>query len=58
MSVTSKETRSGYFCFHSLAATSDPSTVIHYTITVVNAGPSDAQNVVVTQVLPPLSRAR
>ena len=30
-----------------------PSTVIHYTITVVNAGPSDAQNVVVTQVLPP-----
>jgi uncharacterized repeat protein (TIGR01451 family) len=30
-----------------------PSTVIHYTITVVNAGPSDARNVVVTQVLPP-----
>jgi uncharacterized repeat protein (TIGR01451 family) len=30
-----------------------PSTTIHYTITVMNLGPSDAQNVVVTQVLPP-----
>ena len=27
--------------------------MIHYPITVVNTGPSDAQNVVVTQVLPP-----
>ena len=30
-----------------------PSTVIHYTITVTNAGPSDAVNVVATQLLPP-----
>jgi len=30
-----------------------PSTTIHYTITVTNAGPSDAQNVVVTVQLPP-----
>jgi len=30
-----------------------PSTTIHYTITVMNLGPSDAQGVVVTQVLPP-----
>ena len=40
----------------SLASDKDvykPSTVIHYTITVVNGGPSDAQNVIVTQALPP-----
>lgn len=41
-----------------VALTSDkdvykPSTVIHYTITVTNGGPSDAQSVVVTQGLPP-----
>jgi len=30
-----------------------PSTVIHYTITVTNTGPSDAVNVVATQLLPP-----
>jgi uncharacterized repeat protein (TIGR01451 family) len=30
-----------------------PSTVIHYTITVTNAGPSDAVSVVVSQLLPP-----
>lgn len=29
-----------------------PSKIIHYTITVTNHGPSDAQSVVVTQVLP------
>jgi uncharacterized repeat protein (TIGR01451 family) len=30
-----------------------PSTVIHYQITVVNNGPSDAQNVMTAQALPP-----
>lgn len=40
-----------------IALTSDkdvykPSTVIHYTITVTNGGPSDAQAVTTTQVLP------
>ena len=30
-----------------------PSKIIHYLITVTNYGPSDAQNVVVTQILPP-----
>ncbi|MBV9292429.1 MAG: DUF11 domain-containing protein, partial [Frankiales bacterium] len=34
------------------AATYKPSTVIHYNVTVSNAGPSDAQNVVVTIKLP------
>ncbi len=34
-----------------------PSTVIHYTITVKNLGPSDAQSVVVTQMLPPTKTA-
>jgi uncharacterized repeat protein (TIGR01451 family) len=33
-----------------------PSTTIHYDITVTNAGPSDAQNVVVVQNLPPVKQ--
>jgi uncharacterized repeat protein (TIGR01451 family) len=33
-----------------------PSTPIHYNITVTNYGPSDAQNVVVVQNLPPVKQ--
>jgi uncharacterized repeat protein (TIGR01451 family) len=33
-----------------------PSTTIHYDITVTNSGPSDAQNVVVVQNLPPVKQ--
>jgi uncharacterized repeat protein (TIGR01451 family) len=35
-----------------------PSTTIHYTITVNNLGPSDAQQVVITQLLPPVKQGK
>jgi len=35
-----------------------PSTTIHYTITVNNLGPSDAQQVVITQALPPVKQGK
>jgi large repetitive protein len=35
-----------------------PSTTIHYQITVTNFGPSDAQNVVITQALPPVKQGK
>lgn len=35
-----------------------PSTTIHYTITVSNLGPSDAQNVIITQALPPVKQGK
>jgi uncharacterized repeat protein (TIGR01451 family) len=35
-----------------------PSTVIHYQITVNNYGPSDAQNVVITQALPTVKQGK
>jgi uncharacterized repeat protein (TIGR01451 family) len=35
-----------------------PSTTIHYQITVTNFGPSDAQNVVITQALPAIKQGK
>jgi uncharacterized repeat protein (TIGR01451 family) len=35
-----------------------PSTTIHYQITVTNAGPSDAQHVVITQALPTVKQGK
>jgi uncharacterized repeat protein (TIGR01451 family) len=35
-----------------------PSTTIHYQITVTNSGPSDAQNVVITQALPAVKQGK
>src|SRR5260370_27985561 len=35
-----------------------PSTTIHYQITVTNNGPSDAQNVVITQALPTVKQGK
>jgi len=35
-----------------------PSTTIHYQITVTNLGPSDAQNVVITQALPAVKQGK
>jgi uncharacterized repeat protein (TIGR01451 family) len=40
------------------ATTYKPSTTIHYNITVTNAGPSDAQNVTVTQFLPMVKQGK
>jgi uncharacterized repeat protein (TIGR01451 family) len=40
------------------AAVYKPSTTIHYTVTVSNGGPSDAQQVVITDLLPPVKQGK